>query len=86
MFTYVYYVCLMDFLSSISQSCFYENYISFTFMKICLKFICIFMYEISSDGLTKEGPSKKKIEGNFLVFQNKVISNKRKSHFVGSTL
>ena len=73
MFTYVYYVCLMDF------------FISFTFKKICLKFICIFTYVISSDGLTKEGPSKRKIVGNFLVFQNKVISNKRKSHFVGST-
>ena len=74
-------------------------------MNICLKFICIFTYVISSDGLTKEEPNAKKIEGHFfffqmflalpkkghhfkgdlfLVFQNKVISNKRKSRFVGS--
>ena len=75
-------------------------------MNICLTFIFIFTYVISSDGLTKEEPSARKIEyhffffqmflglpkkghhfkgGRFLVFQNKGISNKRKSHFVGST-
>ena len=74
-------------------------------MNIYLKLICIFKYIISSDGLTKEEPNAKKIEGHFfffqmflalpkkghrfkgdlfLVFQNKVISNKRKSRFVGS--
>ena len=74
-------------------------------MNICLKFICIFTYVISSDGLTKEESNAKKIEGHFfffqmflvlpkkrhhfkrdpfLVFQNKGISNKRKSRFVGS--
>ena len=82
------------------------NYISFSFMNICLKFIYIFTYVISSDGLTKEEPSAKRTkgyffffqmflalpkkvhhfkEGRFSVFQNKVISNKRKSRFVGST-
>ena len=82
------------------------NYISFSFMNICLTFIFIFTYVISSDGLTKEEPSARKIEGHFfffqmflalpkkghhfkggrfLVFQNKGISNKRKSRFVGST-
>ena len=75
-------------------------------MNICLKFICISKYVISGDGLTKEEPNARKIEGHFfffqmflalpkkghhfkggrfLVLQNKVISNKKKSHFVGLT-
>ena len=38
-------------------------------MNICLKFICIFTYVISSDGLTKKEPNAKKIEGHFFFFQ-----------------
>ena len=38
-------------------------------MNICLKFIFIFTYVISSDGLTKEEPSARKIEGYFFFFQ-----------------
>ena len=33
------------------------------------KFICMFMYVMSSDGLTKEGPSTRKIQGHFFLFQ-----------------
>ena len=69
--------------------------------------VYMYIYDvISSDGLTKEEPNARKIEGHFfffqiflalpkkghhfkgghfLVFQNKVISNKKKSHFVWST-
>ena len=75
-------------------------------MNICLQFVCIFTYVISSDGLTKEEPNAKKIEGDFfflqmflalpkkghhfkgdpfLVFQNKVISNKRMSRLWGQS-
>ena len=65
MFTYVYYVCFMHFLFLISKT----NYISFTFMKICLNFISIFTYVISRDGLKKEEANARKIEGHFLLFQ-----------------
>ena len=34
-------------------------------MNICLTFIFIFTYVISSDGLTKEEPSARKIEATF---------------------
>ena len=38
---------------------------------------CLVLQHMSSDGLTKGGPSTKKIEGHFFVFQNKVISKKK---------
>ena len=38
-------------------------------MNLCLTFIFIFTYVICSDGLTKEKPSAKKIEGHFFFFQ-----------------
>ena len=87
MFTYVYYVCFMHFLSSISQSCFHKNnYISFTFMNIGLKFVCVFTYVISSDDLTKEGPSARKIEGHFFWFKIFFAPPQKKSSLCGVTL
>ena len=50
-------------------------------MNICLKFVCIFTYVISSDGPTKEEPNAKKIEGHFFFFQMFLALPKKSHHF-----
>ena len=52
-------------------------------MNICLTFICIFTYVISSDGLTKEEPSARKIEDHFFFFQIFLALPKKGHHFKG---
>ena len=49
-------------------------------MNICLKFICIFTYVISSDGLTKEEPNAKN-RGPLFLFPNVFSPPKKKSSF-----
>ena len=43
----------------------------------------IFIYVISSDGLTKEEPNAKKIEGHFFFFQMFLGLPKKIHHFKG---
>ena len=50
-------------------------------MNIRLTFIFIFTYVISSDGLTKEEPSARKIEGHF--FQMFLALQKKGHNFKG---
>ena len=50
---------------------------------IVVWFIFIFTYVISSDGLTKEEPSARKIEGHFFFFQMLLALPKKGHHFKG---
>ena len=71
MYTYVYYVCFMYFLSSISQSCFHENELYFIYIYEDMFKVYVYVYVCNKQWWPhKRGAQCKKNRGPLFLVPN----------------